>query len=58
MTHLEHHLFPRAELGTVHLRDARRRQRLGVDVLELFAHARSAPELLRMSSVVAFRVEA
>lgn len=45
-TNLEHDLLPGPELGPVHLRHARRCQRLGVDVLELFAHACSAPELV------------
>lgn len=44
-TYLEHDLLPGSELGPVHLRHARGRERLGVDVRELFADPRSSPEL-------------
>lgn len=55
LPYLEDDLFPRAELGPVHLRHAGGREGLGVDVLELFAHARSAPELATMLRGVAWR---
>lgn len=44
-SYLEHDLLPRAELGSVHLRHASGRERLGVDVLELLADTRASSEL-------------